>query len=477
MRPAAIQPRRMVPYALALIAVAVAVIFYTGRDDGYRVKVEFADAGGVRKNSEVKISEAPAGKVVKVDLTKHDTAMITLKMDEGAWPIGAGATARSRPVNLLGEKYVDLRPGDLKRPVPSGTVIPNSKTGTAVEIDDVLNTLDPSVRARMRILINEAGVSMGGRGADFNQLLSVLPHAMDEGSDFLSQMAKDTGKLDDLVAKGDRVLAAVAGRKEDFGRFVESADDALAVTAGQRRRLERTVASAPAALRRLRGTLGQLGAASQALRPAAANLTRTAAPLASTLEQLPAFADDTKETLAVARQVAPALTRLGTEGSPTVKRLGPTLDRLSTFATALSPNVDTFDDGGAKNIVRWATNWANVTQLEDGIGHIFRDRVFVGRDFFSLPNPAIARKSAVKKARPSQPAASPAKVQPAAPPAAQTTPKLPTIPVLPEVLPQVVGAVDGVLKKLVPPAPATGADGGRKGDQDALGLFDYLLGG
>jgi phospholipid/cholesterol/gamma-HCH transport system substrate-binding protein len=484
MSTSAIQPRKVVPWVLGLAALIIGIVLYTGREDGYIVKVEFADAGGVRKNSEVKIAEAPAGKVVDIDLTKRDTAMVTLKMDDGAWPIGTGASARSRPVNLLGEKYVDLRPGDLKRPVPSGSVIPDSRTATAVEIDDVLNTLDPSVRARLRILIGEAGVAMAGRGTDFNQVLESLPHSLDEGSRFLGQLSKDTGKLDELIVKGDRVLSAVATRKEDLGTFIDSADKALAVTADQRKELERTVASAPGGLRQLRSALGELGSASAALRPAAANLTKTTRPLASTLERLPGFANDTKKTLAVARKVAPSLARLGTEGTPTVRRLRPTLNRLSSFATSLAPNVTTFDEGGAKDVIRWATNWANVTEGQDGIGHVFRDRVFVGRDFFSLPN-AEVRKTARRTSRPAAKAADPAPAPPADRPAAKkpalALPKLPKLPVVSDALPKVTTTVDSILKKILPngtaPAPAPGGSRGEATDNDALHLFDYLLGG
>ena len=111
-------PRILAIAAVALVAV-IAIVLATsgGEDDGYVVRAEFRDAAGLRKNSDVKIGGVPGGKITKIALTAKDTAIVTMKLRDGAVPIGTGATADARPVNLLGEKYVDLRPGDLKRAV------------------------------------------------------------------------------------------------------------------------------------------------------------------------------------------------------------------------------------------------------------------------------------------------------------------------------------------------------------------------
>lgn len=470
--------RQLVVGALCAIGLIVgATLVLGGSDDGYIVKATFDDAGGVRKNSDVKVGEVPAGKVTGVDLTKGDKAIITMKLDEGVGPIGAGASAQSRPVNLLGEKYVDLEPGNLRSPMSSGTTIPAQRTRTAVELDDILNTLEPDTRARLRILINETGVAMAGRGADFNRLLEQMPSGLHEATTFLDALSSDTHKLAGLLEKGDRVLAAVSGRREDLGRLVDSADDALKVTASRRNDLGRTLASAPAGLTELRGTLTQLQRTAEDLRPAAANLRATSQPLADTLRRLPAFAGDAEGALAEVTRVAPALNRLGVKGAPTVRRLRPTLDHLADFTGELGPLVrELSDGGGVRNLVRFANNWAGLTSLQDGISHLFRVRLLAGPDAITSDgapkDPARRRRPASSAPRPA-PSPSPSPVKPQ-----QAAPKLPDLPSLE--LPDLPGIINDATKKLLGEAPAAeldkllGRDAG--GNDGTAALLDYLLG-
>ncbi len=159
----------------AAFVFAWKVVFFPAKGD-YVVKAEFRDAGGITKNSDVKIGGVPGGQVDKIDLDKrNDTAIVTMRLKKEAAPIGAGAIAASRPVNLLGEKYIDMKVGDLSKPQKSGVFIPMSRTSRPVELDDVLNILQPGIRARLRILVNEAGIAMDGAGADFNKALGDLP--------------------------------------------------------------------------------------------------------------------------------------------------------------------------------------------------------------------------------------------------------------------------------------------------------------
>ncbi|HYF25030.1 MAG TPA: MlaD family protein [Baekduia sp.] len=463
--------------ALVLVAVAVgAVAWNGGSEDRYIVKAEFHEAGGVRKNSDVKIGEVPAGRVTAIDLTERDTALVTMELDDGVGPVGRGAEAQSRPVNLLGEKYIDLDPGNLLRPVASGSTIPAARTATAVELDDILNTLQPDTRARLRILINEAGIAMAGRGSDFNAMLEQLPAGLDEASAFLGALSRDTDELKGLVERGDRVLAAVTAQRTQLGRLIRSADAALEVTSSRRAALGRTLATAPAGLAQLRGTLAELRLAGDDLRPAAAKLRKAAGPLASTLQALPAFAEDARGTLVQARKVAPALHRLGTQAAPTVRRLRPTLDRLADFTGTLAPLTAELSDGGAvKALVRFANNWAGLTTLEDGLSHIFRVRLLVGPDSITgegSPKEPAKRSRRVPRRPPAEPGGGPSAPKADARPAPAV--KAPVIR-----LPDAAAAVGEVTKKLLGPEADTGAAVdellkglGSRGDDDLLPLLN-----
>lgn len=457
---------------------------------GYIVKAEFRDAAGLTKNSDVKIGGVPGGSIKDLKLSDHDTALVTMELDKGAFPIGAGASAASRPVNLLGEKYIDMNPGDLSKPMPDGSMIPMSRTSRPVELDDVLNTLQPDVRARLRILINEAGVAMTGRGTDLNKTIDQLPSALDQTSKLVASFGNENQRLGDLIERSDRVLAAFAAKGGDLQDFVDSAASTLSVTAAKRVELANTVRAAPGTLRQLRATMTQLASTSQRLEPFAGQLRKSAPVLASTLKELPAFAQDAKPALAAVRATAPSLTRLGDQGRSPVRRLRPTSMRLATFARDLKPLVDSFDKQALNNMLGLMNGWSNTISKSDGLGHLFGLRVEVDKvtaktvvDRYLAPFLTPAKTTAKRAPKQTQ-AARPAPV-PKLP--AIKLPHIPTtgIPAIDKALKGAAGAVDGVtsgvdalLGKTARGLLAPGASRATPptGGSDAGTLLDYLVG-
>jgi len=376
------------PGAAALLALALTGLLGAGvwwlfeYRGGYPLSVELSNAAGLRENSDVRIGGVPAGTVVDLRLTERDTALAELRIDEGAAPIGEGARAAVRPANLLGEKYVELQVGDLRRPLPRGSRIPISRTATPVELDDLLNVLDPRTRGRLAILISEAGKALGGRGDELASLLEELPPAFDEVTRLVDAVAADTAALDRAVTRSDRVLASVGRRDADLSRFVDRAAGALDAVAAERAGLARTVRAAPSAVSRLRRTLAALEEASVALRPALVRVRRAAPPLQATLEALPGFARAASPALREARAVAPQLGRLAREGGPVVSRLTPTTDALVRTTRALDPVSEVFD-GEIDHYLQVMEGWTRAIQVRDGLGHLFRNQAILSPELVS----------------------------------------------------------------------------------------------
>jgi phospholipid/cholesterol/gamma-HCH transport system substrate-binding protein len=347
-----------------------------GGSSGYVAYAKFSDASGLLTAYNVKIGGVKAGTISSIRLDKQDHAVVKMTLDKGAYPIGAGATAKIRPVNLLGEKYVDLNPGDLNKPQPSGSTIPIASTGTPVELDDILNILDPGTLARLQILVNEAGVALAGNGANFSQTLRQLPPALDQARALVGQVAQQNAQLGQLIDSGSRVVASVNSRSGDLDNLVSSAAGAMQTVAARRAQLAQTVQNAPGALSQLTTTLTHLGTTAGALYPAMVQLRSAAPPLASVLERAPSFATEAHKTLQAAQDVAPALVRLGRLGTPLLKRVVPTAERLATFATSLQPVMTGLDQqGGLKALLRFVAGWAGVIQQRDGLGNMFRVHV------------------------------------------------------------------------------------------------------
>jgi phospholipid/cholesterol/gamma-HCH transport system substrate-binding protein len=372
-------PIRRVAASLALVLAGVAVVivvFGNGGGRQYVVYAKFHDAAGLLPKFFVKVDEVKAGLVSSITLDRQDEAVVKMELDKSASPIGVGASANIRPVNLLGEKYVDLNPGDLGRPLPSGSTIPITRTGVPVELDDLFNTLNPDTRAGLGIIVNEAGLAMAGRGADFNRTLHDLPSALDAARSVVGEVAAQNTSLEHAIVSGNRVIASVNSHSGSLNSLVQSGAAALTAIAAARDNLGQTVVNAPGGLTQLRQTLAQLQTAADDLTPAAADLQATTPSLGATLARLPQFVGDANAALVEARTVAPALDRLGVQSTPTLKLIRPTVAHLASFAQTLRPVLDMLDAGsGLREFLGFMAGWAGVTAQRDGLGHVFRLRL------------------------------------------------------------------------------------------------------
>jgi virulence factor Mce-like protein len=364
--------KRIITYAgLGLVAAAlIYVITSSGGGHGYTVRAELTNVDGLRSGSTVKVNGVPAGTVSSISVTPQDTAIATLVLDPSAAPIGAGASVQVRPTDLLGEHYAQLTVGSVDRPQPSGSFIPSSKTSASVELDDILHMLDVDTRTRLRILINEVGIGLAGRGADFNTLLSQLPPNLDQAQQLLAGVASQNATLQSLITEGNRVVGAVSGKRDKLGVLIDVADRALGAVAARQSQLGATIADAPGALTQLRTALDQLGTASTAITPAAESLQAAAGPLAATLRALPPFASSAAATLNTARQVAPDLTRLGREARGPLQSLRPTVLNLQSVTHQAAPILTELDQRAMRDALWFVENWALALKGRDALGHV-----------------------------------------------------------------------------------------------------------
>ena len=98
----------------------------------------------------------PAGKVEDIHLTPDGQAELTLSIDEKYAPLRQGTLATVRQASLSGvaNRYIDLRlPGEREAEIPDGGTIKQESTTTAVDLDEIFNTLDEPTRKDLQRLI------------------------------------------------------------------------------------------------------------------------------------------------------------------------------------------------------------------------------------------------------------------------------------------------------------------------------------
>ena len=153
--------RRSVAFAIAVAVAAVtaAALGIAGGDDGGDtvVTAEFTSARGLVEGNDVRVGGAPAGSVSKLELTPEGTAMVTLELHDGIEPPRADATAAIRPVDLIGDNYVALDPGEEAAPLREP--ITADRTLNAPRLDDLLRSFDEPERIGIKALLVEGGIA------------------------------------------------------------------------------------------------------------------------------------------------------------------------------------------------------------------------------------------------------------------------------------------------------------------------------
>src|SRR4029077_7323785 len=135
---------------------------------GYRVSAIFKTGAELVAGDDVTMSGLRVGKVEAMTPVDGGTR-ITLRLHRDFTPVFKDARAIIRQKNLLGEAYVEVNLGTASLGgLQDGGTIALDHTLAPVEVDQVLNALDPQVRDQLNLVINTLGQATAGRGSDMN---------------------------------------------------------------------------------------------------------------------------------------------------------------------------------------------------------------------------------------------------------------------------------------------------------------------
>lgn len=412
--------------ALAAVIVLAVIVFGGGSD--YVVHLQMNDALGLRDGSKVVEGGVQVG-TVNVALGRSDQVVTTLHIQRRYAPIGRTASAQIESVNLLGQKRLQLDPGNRADPAPDGFTIPAARVTPSTDLDQVLDVLGPDTRARLTILINEAGEAFASRRADVSNLLAELPSSLTQGTALLDQLVQDNHTLLDLVSNSDQFITTVDTQRTQLGDLVGTLGQTADTVQARDAQLQSSLRQLPGTLSTAQRFLADLQETTVPLGPAAEDLQRVAPPLNSVLDQLAPFTQAARPALAKAIQAAPELTRLADGATPVLRVATPTLNALHTTSVDLIP-VSHALSLSVDNIIATAWNWAHAIELRDALGHVFRAEVAITPQTVKelvnrlLSSPAVstpARRPGHRAVRPAlRPVAAPSTAT-ASPPAAKPT--------------------------------------------------------
>ena len=337
-------------FLLGGVAAMVVATASAGSQDpqGDQYTVELDNAFGIVEGADVKVAGVRAGRVtgMRVD-PRSKRALVDFALDkEGFGSLRTDAFCETRPQSLIGEYFVDCRPGTAEQRLKPGATIPVEQTASTIPIDLINNIMRRPYRERLGIILDELGAGVGGRTSDIQETVRRAVPALRETDRVLAILAEQNQLLADLTRDADAVIGDLADNRKDVGRFVTETRQTAAASAERRAEIAASLERLPTFLRELEPTMAKLGEAADAQSPALADLNQSAGQLATLLENLPEFAD-------ASRTGIKSLADLSRDGRPALRAAKPTIAELNRFATdtpELSNNLaivlDDLDDRG-----------------------------------------------------------------------------------------------------------------------------------
>lgn len=322
---------------VALVVAAVVVVnksaLIVALRPGETVSAVFARNDGMEVGqTAVKIAGAAVGTVSGVSAGPGSTTVVSMKLDDGTLAkLGSAPTAAVRPVTLLGGRYyVQISPGGTPGTYRGGP-IPLTRTTVPVDLDQVLQALQPQARTGLRSTVGDlnGALSQGGSTA-LRSLAADAPGTLGPAGDVLNAAlgANPGSDLPALVTNLDRISVALTRNSGQLGSLLDGLRGTTASLAAQSGPLSRTVADLPRTLASARAGLADLGVTLDKLDATAPRLMPMAGSLDAALARL-------NDALTTGRPVISALRPVLADARPTVARLVPT----SALATSVLDDV------------------------------------------------------------------------------------------------------------------------------------------
>jgi virulence factor Mce-like protein len=256
----------------------------------HTVTAQVSDVDGIAVSSDVRIAGRLVGQVTQVT-AKGDHAEVTMHVDDAEWPLPADTTAGIRLATLLGQKYVELVPGNKSAHLADGGVIPLTATRPVVDFDQVLNTFDQPTREALTSLIRTLGAGVQGQEGNLQQLVPALRDLSVHGQTPTATLAQHDADLNSILANLGIVADQLNRSRDDLAGVIDNMNSVTGALAANPDAVRGFIANTGALNQTAHQVLGngggaQLASGLQQLTPVAGQFERL---LGSLLPQTQAF--------------------------------------------------------------------------------------------------------------------------------------------------------------------------------------------
>jgi virulence factor Mce-like protein len=341
----------------ALVLVVLVVLVYLalthnfpflGGPGGQVVRARFAQANEVNDSTPVRVGGVQVGSVQRLDPGPGYTTMLVMRLTQPGLVVHRDASARIAWRTLLGGSMaVDLDPGSPSAPALHGP-IPLSATSSQVDWDQLNSLLAAPTNTELQRMFGGLRGALADPAGAGRTLDALAPALTTIGPAMNALRGQDIGDLPALVRSAGETAGALAANNSDLEGLVDGAQRTLAITASDHVALQEAIELSPPALASTQTTMTVLDTTLTRLDPLVARLrpaVRDLAPATAVLQPMLARASRVLDNTGPLLNVAPAALRglgaAGTQGTPLLNGLSPTVNRLNA---QLIPFLNTRDD-------------------------------------------------------------------------------------------------------------------------------------
>lgn len=424
------RPAWVVGTILLLLIVVGSYLAYTKElpflGKGYELHATFENAATLRPSSPVRIAGVRVGEVTAV-VQDGDAVDVTFTVDDVGQPVHDDAEATIRPrLFLEGNFFLDLRPGSPSAPeLDSGGQIPVTRTATAVQLDEVLTSLQSDSRKNLQSLLEGYGTTLTHvptKSEDAEQDKSVrgetAAEAINDSFEYGGKAGRSTAEVSEallgtephdlskLIAANRDVFVTLSDHEQALQGLVTNFNTTTGALAAESanlsasvRELAPTLEEAEPSLRHLSNSLPPLRHWAKALRPSLPALPGTIDAANPWLDQASLLLRD-RELGGLARLLGDAAGPLAGTSHEATKLL-PELTLLSRCTSEVldptsddSITIDPNDPGNTSTV--WqeffygAVNLSGAAGNFDGNGFYLRANAGGGDTLVGSPNPGGA---------------------------------------------------------------------------------------
>ena len=232
-------PARFAAIAAITLAAVAVVLLLTGGDDDYEVTAEFQNASQLVTGNAVMVGGLQTGTVKSIELGDDGQALVSFTVSDEFAPLPRGTIAAVRQGSLSSvagrQLQLTLPPSNEGQgEIEDGGALTQAETVSAVDLDEVFNTLDTKTVKDFKAVIKGFRDSYEGVAKQANRGYRYANPFLSTSRRVFAELSRDTRAFEQLIVDTAKLSGLLAARRSDVSALVGNAAGALGAIGRER---------------------------------------------------------------------------------------------------------------------------------------------------------------------------------------------------------------------------------------------------